>query len=72
MQRLNADCAVFGVPDRDGGESILAVVQPSSSVVADQTVHSGTYRLLLTQLSPPKFRRTSLYGKSSRETTGKR
>ena len=64
-----ADCAVFGIPDAEFGESLLAAVQPEPGAVVDaQTVRAYLHPRLADYKLP---RQVALHEQLPREDTGK-
>jgi len=63
------DCAVFGVPDEEFGETLLAVVEPETSVRLDAAQVQGWLRERLAGFKVP--RRVEFRGSLPREDSGK-
>ena len=49
-----ADCAVFGIPDEEFGESVLAVVQPQPGVALDAEALRAELRRTLAGYKTPR------------------
>jgi long-chain acyl-CoA synthetase len=64
-----ADCAVFGVPDDEFGESIHAVVQPQPGAAADEAALKAALRQSLAGYKIP--RRIDFAADLPREDSGK-
>jgi len=63
------DCAVFGVPDEEFGETLLAVVEPETGVRLDAAQVQGWLRERLAGFKVP--RRVEFRGSLPREDSGK-
>jgi long-chain acyl-CoA synthetase len=64
-----ADCAVFGIPDEEFGESVYAVVQPTPGTVLDAEALRAELRKVLTGYKVP--RRIDFSAALPREDSGK-
>lgn len=64
-----ADCAVFGIPDEEFGESVMAVVQPMPGVELTADGLRAELRKVLTSYKVP--RRIDFAGSLPREDSGK-
>jgi acyl-CoA synthetase (AMP-forming)/AMP-acid ligase II len=66
------DCAVFGVPDDDLGEAVLALVQPAPGAPADRDAAARLLEALSAVLAPPKRpKRLAFVETLGRTETGK-
>ena len=64
-----ADCAVFGIPDEEFGESVMAVVQPMPGVSLDAEALRADLRRALAGFKVP--RRIEFADSLPREDSGK-
>ena len=64
-----ADCAVFGIPDEEFGESVMAVVQPMPGITLDADVLRAELRRTLAGFKTP--RRIEFADELPREDSGK-
>jgi long-chain acyl-CoA synthetase len=64
-----ADCAVFGIPDEEFGESVMAVVQPMPGVTLDAAALRAELRRSLAGFKVP--RRIDFAESLPREDSGK-
>lgn len=64
-----ADCAVFGIPDEEFGESVMAVVQPMPGAKLSEDALKGELRQVLTSYKVP--RRIDFAESLPREDSGK-
>lgn len=63
------DCAVFGVPDDDFGESLLAAIQPAEGAALDASQVQSFLRMRIADYKVP--RRVTFHEQLPREDTGK-
>lgn len=64
-----ADCAVFGVPDDDFGECLLAAIQPADGAALDADQVQSFLRMRIADYKVP--RRVTFHEQLPREDTGK-
>jgi long-chain acyl-CoA synthetase len=64
-----ADCAVFGIPDAEFGESLLAAVQPEPGAAVDAESVRAYLKPRLADYKLP--RQVTLHEQLPREDTGK-
>jgi long-chain acyl-CoA synthetase len=63
------DCAVFGIPDAEFGEALMAVVEPLSGVTLDEAAIRASLRAQLADYKVPKH--VEIRSQLPREDTGK-
>jgi long-chain acyl-CoA synthetase len=63
------DCAVFGIPDEEFGEALMAVVEPQAGVTLDIADISAQLRTSLADYKVPKH--LEIHGSLPREDSGK-
>ena len=63
------DCAVFGIPDEEFGEALMAVVEPQSGVVLDVAAIRAQLKTSLADYKVPKH--VEIHASLPREDSGK-
>jgi long-chain acyl-CoA synthetase len=63
------DCAVFGIPDDEFGEALMAVVEPQGGVTLDIADIRARLKTLLADYKVPKH--LEIHGNLPREDSGK-
>ena len=63
------DCAVFGIPDDEFGEALMAVVEPQVGVTLDAAAIRAQLKTSLADYKVPKH--VEIHGRLPREDSGK-
>jgi long-chain acyl-CoA synthetase len=63
------DCAVFGIPDDEFGEALMAVVEPQAGVTLDIAAIRAQLRIALADYKVPKH--VEIQSQLPREDSGK-
>jgi len=63
------DCAVFGIPDAEFGEALMAVIEPQPGAVLDKAEIKARLKASLADYKVPKH--IEIHDKLPREDSGK-